>query len=148
MPYPTLGGYFRIMKFSNFFKKPVIKQPGHLYVAASAVHGRGVFSHKHITAGEHIETAPLIPISSNEDELLKNTALYHYYFLVKDENIKVVIGLGCSSIYNHRAPSNAMYSINLDKLTIGIKAVTAIKAGEEIFINYNGRHDDYSPVNF
>lgn len=119
-----------------------------MYVAGSDVHGRGVFSHKDIKAGEHIETAPLIPISNNEDELLKNTSLYHYYFLVKNENIKVVIGLGCSSIYNHRAPSNATYSINLEKQTIDIKAVKAIKAGEEIFINYNGRHDDCSPVNF
>ncbi len=119
-----------------------------MYVASSTVHGRGVFSYKDIKAGEHIETAPLIPISNNEDELLKDTSLYHYYFLVKNENIKVVIGLGYSSIYNHRAPSNATYRINLDKQTIDIKAVQVIKAGEEIFINYNGRHDDCSPVTF
>lgn len=119
-----------------------------MYVAASPIHGRGVFSHRTIRAGEHIETAPLIPISNNEDELLKNTSLYHYYFLVKNESIKVVIGLGYSSIYNHRAPSNATYRINLYKQTIDIKAMQIIKAGEEIFINYNGRHDDCSPVNF
>lgn len=136
------------MRLSIFFKPLAIKQPGHLYVAASPVHGRGVFSNRDIKAGEHIETAPLIPISNNEDDLLKNTSLYHYYFLVKNEKIKVVIGLGYSSIYNHRAPSNATYSINLGKQTIDIKAVQTIKAGEEIFINYNGRHDDCSPVNF
>ena len=136
------------MRLSHFFTKPSIKQPGHLYVAASPVHGRGVFSTRDIKAGEHIETAPLIPISNNEDELLKNTSLYHYYFLVKNEKIKVVIGLGYSSIYNHCAPSNAAYRIDLDKQTIDIKAVQPIKAGKEIFINYNGRHDDNSPVIF
>lgn len=119
-----------------------------MYVAASPVHGRGVFSNRDIDAGELIERAPLIPISNNEDELLKNTSLYHYYFLVKNEQIKVVLGLGYSSLYNHGAPSNAAYHINLEEQTIDIKAVQAIKANGEIFINYNGSHNDCSPVSF
>lgn len=117
-------------------------------MASSAIHGRGVFSYKALKPGELIEEAPLIPISKPEKEHLKYTSLYHYYFIVQNRKTPIVIGLGYSSLYNHSCPANASYKVNIKRKLIEIKAVIAIAANEEIFINYNGNPDDESPVVF
>jgi uncharacterized protein len=136
------------MDMLHLFKKPIIAQPAHLYVADSLIHGRGVFSHKPLLPGELVEKAPLVLINNRENELLKQTILYHYYFLVQDKENPVAIGLGYSSLYNHACPSNASYHIDLHRKLIKIKAARLIVAGEEITINYNGEPGDVAPVFF
>jgi SET domain-containing protein len=131
----------------SFLKKKIL-QPQHLYIGASTIHGRGVFSSKALAAGELVEQAPLILINNTEDELLKQTQLYHYYFVVANTETPVAIGLGFSSMYNHANPANATYAINLRTQLITVKTVRAIAADEEITINYNGKADDASPVHF
>jgi hypothetical protein len=135
------------MKLS-LFKKKTIQQPSHLYVGESAIHGRGVFSSTALDKGELIEQAPLILINNKENDLLKQTSLYHYYFVVGDTKTPVAIGLGYSSVYNHASPANADYTINLAAQMIEIRAAISIAADEEITINYNGTVNDPSPVHF
>jgi uncharacterized protein len=136
------------MGIADLFKRRTIEQPPGLYIADSIIHARGVFCHRNLVAGNLIEKAPLVLITNNEKELLQQTILYHYYFLVRNNEHPVAIGLGYSSLYNHACPSNASYYIDLDRKLIEIKAARAITAGEEITINYNGRSDDNSPVSF
>lgn len=130
-----------------FLKKKIL-QPPHLYVGPSSIEGRGVFSKRALAAGELVEQAPLILISNAEDEILKATALYHYYFVLSDKKTPVAIGLGYSSMYNHGSPANAEYKIDMAAQLIEIRTVKTIAADEEITINYNGRHDDASPIHF
>ncbi|HSZ86783.1 MAG TPA: SET domain-containing protein-lysine N-methyltransferase, partial [Puia sp.] len=48
------------------------------------------------------------------------------------------IALGYVSIYNHSYQSNCEYEMDYKQELITIKTMRLIKAGEELFINYNG----------
>ena len=117
-----------------------------LEVCPNAIDGRGVFGKVNFEPGQLIEKAPVIAMDDREKNLLRNSSLHSYYFLVNSPKTSIVMGLGYTSLYNHAAQANAVYSINLSHLTISIKACKRISAGEEITINYNGRPDDLSPV--
>jgi len=87
-------------------------------------------------------------MDDREKDLLRNSSLHSYYFLVNNKAVSVVVGLGYASLYNHASHANARYSINLSELSISIIACKSIPTGEEITINYNGSPDDMSPVYF
>jgi SET domain-containing protein len=136
------------MLLGKFFKRKIIEKPAYLYVDTSAIHGRGVFTQKTFNPGEIIERSPLVLINEADSQLLKESALYDFYFMVENRKTPVAFGFGFSSLYNHAAPSNARYSIDLSLALIIIKAHRFIRAGEEITINYNGYAEDSSPVTF
>jgi hypothetical protein len=122
-----------------------------IYVAASPIGGRGVFASKKIYQGDIIEVCPVIVMKPGEMELLDQTTLYDYYFLWEDDDIELktcAIALGLGSMYNHAAPSNADYQMDMEHTTIDIFAVRDIEAGEEITINYHGDPNDTSPTWF
>ena len=56
--------------------------------------------------------------------------------------------LGYVPIYNHSYTSNCEYEMDFDNELISIKTVRLIKAGEELFINYNGDWNDSKPLWF
>lgn len=135
----------------SFFKSSapsIIRQPSGLYIATSPIHGLGVFSEMPIKKGALIETAPLLIGSAADYELLSKSALHDYYFILADKQTPIAIGLGFASWYNHACPANTRYSIHKKKMTIEIKSVVSIKAGEEITINYHGTFNNNSPVEF
>lgn len=122
-----------------------------IYVAPSPLGGRGVFTAKKIYSGDIIEVCPVIVMKEGEIALLDQTTLYDYYFLWEDEenNLKTcAIALGLGSMYNHTAPSNADYQMDVVHHTIDIIAIKDIEAGEEITINYNGDPNDDTPTWF
>jgi SET domain-containing protein len=119
-----------------------------LKVCPSSIDGRGVFAQINFKPGQLIEEAPVIAMNNNERDLLRNSSMHSYYFLVNNSKTSVVMALGYASLYNHAGEANAVYSINLSQLTISIKACKRISAGDEITINYNGTPDDLSPVYF
>ncbi len=136
------------MLLGKFFKRRIIEKPPCLYVDNSAIHGRGVFTQKAFETGEIIERSPLVLINEADSQLLKESMLYDYYFTVENRKTPVAFSLGFGSLYNHAAPSNARYSIDLSSALIIIMCHRFIRAGEEITINYNGHPEDYSPVTF
>ncbi len=136
------------MQLSKFFKRKIIEKPAYLYVDTSAIQGRGVFTKKAIKRGSVIERSPLVLINEADSQLLRESILYDFYFMVKSKETPVAFGLGFSSVYNHAAPSNARYSIDLSVAQIIIKAHRYIRMGEEITINYHGYPEDSSPVTF
>jgi SET domain-containing protein len=136
------------MPFHQYFGKKVIKKPPFLYAGTSTIHGLGVFTGKSLKPGEIIEKAPIILINEADSHLLGSSLLYDYYFMVGSVNTPVAIGLGFSSLYNHSAPSNASYRIDIVREQIIISACRFIPAGEEITINYNGHPEEISPVSF
>lgn len=134
-----------------FFKrddKIIARQSISLHLGPSIIHGQGVFSTKEIGKGELIEVAPLLIGSAYEYELLSQTNLHDYYFLIDNKDTPVAIGLGFASWYNHACPANTKYRINLKKRTIEIKAIKDIQINTEITINYHGRPDDNSEIIF
>jgi SET domain-containing protein len=137
-----------MIRISKFFRSNIIEKSTFLYVDNSAIHGLGVFTQKIINRGEIIEKCPLILMNEADSRLLEETALYHYYFIVENSKTPSAIGLGYSSLYNHAAPSNASYHIDISRQLIIIKAHRFIQAGEEITINYHGHPADMSTVTF
>lgn len=113
-----------------------------LFIAPTADMGRGVFSSEDIEPGTVIEIAPVIVLNANDRVLLDKTLLHDYIFEWGKKQDQCCVALGYVSIYNHSYESNCDYEMDYAAQTITIKTVMRIKAGEEIFINYNGAWND------
>ena len=121
-----------------FYFNKKIKQPLNIELKCSAIHGRGVYSKNKIYKGSLIEEAPVVFLTEEARQALRNTSLFNYYFLLKDKLRPAAFGFGYASFYNHSPEANAFYSFSKKRNTIRIYAFTTIQAGEEICINYNG----------
>lgn len=100
---------------------------------------RGVIAKVDILAGTVLERCPVVLIPIGQRGLVNQTVLGRYYFEWSGDFDALLLGFG--SLYNHRLPSNADYFYHYDTREISIEAVRDIKAGEEVFINYNGLPD-------
>jgi SET domain-containing protein len=132
----------------SFLFPDKILQPAGLSVRPSPIHGLGVFTSLPLKKGALIERAPLILLETADKDYLRNTMLYHFYFVVNNQKNPAALGLGFSSLYNHSPHANSIYKISVKRQSLDIIAVRSIAAGEEITLNYNGRPDDESPVYF
>jgi len=121
--------------------------PG-LYIAEVAGSGRGVFTASDISEGSLIEVCPVIVIPKSELPIIHKTVLHDYYFLWGENMEDSAIALGFGSLYNHQIDSNATFILDIENLTIDIVATSEIKAGAEIYINYNGEAGDETPLWF
>ena len=119
-----------------------------LYIARSHSMGRGVFTSENIEAGTIVEVSPVIVMSGNERKLLDQTQLHDYIFEWGGDKQQSCMALGYVPVYNHSYKSNCEYEMDFENQSISIKAVHFIKAGEELFINYNGNWNDSKPVWF
>jgi SET domain-containing protein len=119
-----------------------------LFLAAASNMGRGVFTSENIEEGIVIESAPVIIMSREERRLLDQTLLHDYIFEWGAKKEQCCMALGYVPVYNHSYRSNCEYEMDFENDTISIKTVRFIKAGEELFINYNGDWNDNKPVWF
>jgi len=119
-----------------------------LYVAATAEMGRGVFTSDYIEKGTVVETSPVIVMTAEERKLLDQTLLHDYIFEWGANNDECCMAMGYVPIYNHSYRANCEYEMDFNNGNINIKTVRFIKAGEELFINYNGDWDNTKPVWF
>ena len=108
--------------------------------------GLGVFAVTDIEAGATIERAPVLEFPTNDLYSPAGTALIASYVFARSADT-VGLTLGFGSLYNHSWSPNATYE-DLPGNVKHFYAVEAIKAGEEVTINYNGSVDDDSPVGF
>lgn len=113
-----------------------------LFIAPTSSMGRGVFTSENIEAGTVLEIAPVIVMSREERKLLDQTLLHDYIFEWGVNNEQCCMALGYVPVYNHSYRSNCEYEMDFVEEKINIKAVHFIKAGEELFINYNGDWND------
>jgi uncharacterized protein len=111
-------------------------------------YGRGIFASRTIQKGELIHQAPVIVCPGDQYKKLKKTVLRNYYFNWGENYDHVAIALGYGSLFNHSYSPNAMFENNLKEETVDFIALKRIKAGEEIFVNYNGDPDDEGPLWF
>lgn len=101
---------------------------------------RGVFAIRDIKKGELIHEAPVIAYPNDQHEHIEKTLLADYAFEYGINHTAILLGYGM--LFNHSYEPNATYEINFKNHTFDFFAYKDIKAGEEIFINYNGDVDD------
>ena len=128
-------------------KKPVMLLPC-LTFAATDVMGRGVFTTEPLKKGTVLEIAPVIVMHAEDRKLLDQTLLHDYIFEWGAEKKNCCMALGYIPLYNHAVPSNCDYEMDYEQETISVVAVRDIKAGEQLFINYNGSWEEQGPVWF
>jgi len=119
-----------------------------LYIAPTNQMGRGVFTSEKLKTGTVVEISPVIVMNQADRLLLDQTLLHDYIFEWGEKRKQCCMALGYIPIYNHSYKSNCEYEMDYDGELITITAVRAIKAGEELFINYNGNWNDPKPVWF
>jgi SET domain-containing protein len=95
-----------------------------------------------------VEEAPVLVMSGREREWLDKTLLHDYIFEWGETKEQCCMALGYVPIYNHSYSSNCEYEMDYDNAMIRIRAVRSIRAGEELFINYNGDWNDETPIWF
>ncbi|HLZ89022.1 MAG TPA: SET domain-containing protein [Puia sp.] len=119
-----------------------------LFIAPTDGMGRGVFTSEDIAKDTIIEVSPVIVMTGEERKLLDQTLLHDYIFEWGDRREKCCMALGYIPLYNHSYKSNCEYEMDFQQRLITIKTVRFIKAGEEVFINYNGDWNNAHPVWF
>jgi len=110
--------------------------------------GNGVFTSEAIKANTVVEVSPVIVMSNEERELIDQTLLHDYIFEWGSRKKRCCMATGYVPLYNHSYRSNCEYEMEFDKDIISVVAVRDIKAGEELFINYNGTFNNDKPVWF
>jgi hypothetical protein len=128
--------------------KPVSFILENIYVAKAKGRGRGVFTKAPIEAKTVIEIVPVIVLSKKERKLIDQTLLHDYIFEWGDDRTECCMALGYVPLYNHSYQSNCEYEMDYKKQLITIRSVRDIKAGEQLFINYNGDAAAETPVWF
>jgi SET domain-containing protein len=113
-----------------------------LFVAPSGDKGRGVFTTENLPKETIVEISPVLVMSREERTLLDQTLLHDYIFEWGDDKKQCCMALGYVPLYNHSYKSNCEYEMDFDDDIIRIKTVRFIKAGDELFINYNGDWND------
>ena len=101
---------------------------------------RGVFASIDIAKGTMFHQAPVVAYPNDQHEHIEKTLLADYAFEYGINHTAILLGYGM--LFNHSYHANANYEINFDNHSFDFFAHTDIKAGEEIFINYNGEVDD------
>ncbi|MEZ5947414.1 MAG: SET domain-containing protein-lysine N-methyltransferase [Hyphomonas sp.] len=114
-------------------------------VKNSPLHGRGLYAAEPFRKGRLIGTYPLLILSPEDTKRLKKTRLYHYVFYV-DENetgaMRSAVAFGMISMCNHSRTPNAAFTVDSANAVVKLKAARAIKAGEEILIDYEDFADE------
>jgi SET domain-containing protein len=119
-----------------------------IYIAQSSDMGRGVFTSENIEAGTVVEISPVIVMTGDERKLLDQTLLHDYIFEWGGKKDRCCMALGYIPVYNHSYRSNCEYEMDFDAENISIRTVRFVKAGEELFINYNGDWNNSKPLWF
>ena len=119
-----------------------------LFIADAGTRGRGVFTSERIQKNTVVEISPVIVMSGEERKLLDQTLLHDYIFEWGGDSKQCCMALGYIAMYNHSYASNCEYEMDFDYATVSIRCVRDIKAGEELFINYNGEWNNTKPLWF
>ncbi len=119
-----------------------------LFIASADAMGRGVFTAENLPKETTIEISPVLVMTAAERKLLDQTLLHDYIFEWGDDKKQCAMAMGYVPVYNHSYKSNCEYEMDFQEAIISIKTVRFIKAGEELFINYNGDWNDATKLWF
>jgi SET domain-containing protein len=119
-----------------------------LYVDNTKDMGRGMFTSEDIATDTIIEVSPVVVMSKEEREQLDKTLLHDYIFEWGKDSRQCCMALGYVAVYNHSYRSNCEYEMDYERQEISIKTIRFVKAGEELFLNYNGSWNEGKKVWF
>jgi uncharacterized protein len=119
-----------------------------LFIDYTKEMGKGVFTAEDIDADTVVEVSPVIVLSDADRKLLDQTKLHDYIFEWGENVRQCCMALGYVPMYNHSFHSNCEYDMDYDEEIMTVKTVRFIKAGEELFINYNGDWNNTKPLWF
>ena len=119
-----------------------------VYVSKTNGKGRGVFSNTNLKKDTIIEIAPVIVMDKKDRSFIDQTLLHDYIFEWGKNREQCCMALGYIPLYNHSYRSNCEYEMDFAKQTILIRTIRSVKAGEELFINYNGAWNNRKVVWF
>lgn len=119
-----------------------------LSIAPSPERGRGVFTTEDIETGTIVEISPVLVLNPEERAKAEETVLFDYIFEWGEDLKSACVALGYLSVYNHSYKANCIYEMDFEHALMQIRTVKPIKAGEELFINYNADPDDTKPIWF
>jgi uncharacterized protein len=111
------------------------------YLAQTATpKGIGVFASRAIETGEVVEASPVIQLQLEFEEMdvELRRRVFNWERLASLQGTSA-IALGYGSMYNHANPANMRYASDFAGKAIVFIAIRAIKRGEELTINYNGK---------
>lgn len=121
--------------------------PG-LYIDDTKEMGRGIYTSQDLAADTIIEESPVIVMSREERVHLDKTLLHDYIFEWGKDSRQCCMALGYVAVYNHSYRSNCEYEMDYERRVISIKTIRFVKAGEELFLNYNGSWNEEKKVWF
>lgn len=119
-----------------------------LQVRQTKGRGRGVFTTEDLPEGTVVEVAPVIVMKGSERPLLDQTLLHDYIFLWGKKEDQCCMALGLVPVYNHSYQPNCIYEMNFAKHLMAVITIQDIKAGKELFFNYNGEAGNDAPLWF
>lgn len=119
-----------------------------LTIAPSNSRGRGVFATQDIAADTIIEISPVLVLSPEERAHVEKTLLFDYIFEWGEDMKGACVALGYLSVYNHSYQANCIYEMDFEQSNMQIRTVKPVKAGDELFVNYNATPDDATPIWF
>jgi SET domain-containing protein len=124
-------------------KPAKFKCPEKIQVKYSKGKGRGIFAAKTIRKGEMIEAAPALLVPKKSRKPLEASFLKHYMFQT-NEGHDYVLGMGYVAIANHSDSPNAEFDVTKDMVIV--RAITGIKVGQEITLDYGWDDSDWSEI--
>jgi SET domain-containing protein len=136
------------LKIGKLFPMVKFMMAEGIYVRDTGEMGRGVFTSKPIRANTIIERSPVIVLNKKDRVEVEKTVLNNYIFEWGPRGTQCCVALGYISVYNHSFSSNCEYEMYFDVNIIAVKTMRTIKAGEELFINYNGTFNDQKKLWF
>ncbi len=107
--------------------------------------GRGVVALTDLEAGQLIERSPVLVIPPGDRAAVDSTTVFTYVFMwehgTTEEDLyqhqgRSAIALGYTSLLSHSYTPNCSFVRHIDDLVIDVYADRAIKAGEELTIDY------------
>lgn len=119
-----------------------------LHIGPTKNMGRGVYTSENLEKNTVVEIAPVIVMDREDRKLIDQTLLHDYIFEWDTSKGQCCMALGYVPVYNHAYKSNCEYEMDFESALITVKTVRYIKAGEELFINYNGDWNDAKKVWF
>jgi hypothetical protein len=116
-----------------------------LAVVDFGVRGRGIVALAGIESGHLVERSPVLIIPSSERAAVDKTIIFTYVFMWEHHTVeqdlyshrgRSAIALGYTSLLSHSTEPNCIFIRHIDELFIDVFAKRAIRAGEELTIDY------------
>ncbi len=107
--------------------------------------GQGVVADRRIEAGELVERSPVLVIPHADRAAADATVVFTYVFMWEHGTVeedlykhrgRAAVALGFTSLLNHSYAPNCAFVRHIDDLAVDLVALRAIKAGEELTIDY------------